>query len=368
MNGFEQELRTRILGITSHATVSGLDGTLEHWPDLAAQAAREPQVEAVAPYIEEQAMLVNGARVSGALVRGVDATAEARVATLDAHLRGGQLADLRPGDYRIVLGRALAEELGVAVGDTVVLVASRGTATPAGVVPRMRRFTVAALLDAGMYEYDRGLALVNLEDAARLYRLGDRVTGLRLRLADAFAAPRLVRDIAVDLGGGFYVSDWSRKHANFFRSIAITKSIMFVILLLVVAVAAFNIVSTLVMNVREKRSDIAILRTLGALPRSVLATFMLQGMMIGLLGTLAGLLLGLLLADNLTVLVRGLEALLGTTLIDARVYFIDELPAVVRAGDLVNICGTAFALSCLATLLPSWRAARTQPATALRHD
>jgi lipoprotein-releasing system permease protein len=249
-----------------------------------------------------------------------------------------------------------------------VLAAPQGTATPAGVVPRMRRLTVVGVLDSGMYEYDRNLAVLHMIDAARIFRTGDGVTGLRLQVDEPYAAGRIVRDVAIELGGGYYISDWTRQHANFFRSIQTTKGIMFVILLLVVAVAAFNIVSTLVMLVREKQGDIAILRTLGLAPRSVLAVFVLQGTAIGALGVLAGLALGWLIADNLTMLVHGLEKLLGTTLIDARVYYIDELPAVVTWHDTVRICGLAFVLACLSTLYPAWRAARTQPAQALRHE
>jgi lipoprotein-releasing system permease protein len=232
----------------------------------------------------------------------------------------------------------------------------------------MRRFTVSGILDAGMYEYDRGLALVSLPDAARLYRLGDDVTGLRFALDDPYAAPFAIRDIAVGLGGGFRISDWTRRHANFFASIRITKSIMSVILLMVVAVAAFNIVSTLVMVVKEKQGDIAILRTLGATPREVLTIFVVQGATIGLVGTAVGLGFGLLLATNLTAIVHGLESLLGTTLVDARVYFIDELPASIEWLDVARVGGTACILGVLSTLYPAWSAARTQPAEALRHE
>ncbi len=368
MNGFEKELRERILGMTSHATLTGIDGPLSDWRSLAGRVERHPGVRAVAPYVEDRGMVVHGTRVSGALVRGVLPDEEAKVSTIAAHLGGGTLAALAPGSYGVVLGKALAAEIGAKVGDRVVLVAPQGTATPAGVVPRMRRLTVVALLESGMYEYDRNLALLHMVDAARIFRAGDGVTGLRLAVDDPYAAARIVRDVAIELGGGYYVSDWTRQHANFFRSIQTTKGIMFVILLLVVAVAAFNIVSTLVMLVREKQADIAILRTLGLAPRSLLATFVLQGTAIGALGVLAGLLLGIVIAANLTGLVHGLERVLGTTLIDARVYFIDELPTLVTAGDAVRICGLAFALACLSTLYPAWRAARTEPARALRHE
>lgn len=368
MNGFERELRTRILSVTSHATLMGLEGALPDWRAAREQALRTPGVRQAVPYVEAQAMLANGPRVVGTAVRGVDPAEERKAVGLAQHIRGGQLEDLQPGSWRIILGAALAEELGVEVGGSVVLIAPEGAATPDGIVPRMRRFTVAGTFESGMYEFDRGLALLNLADAARIYRLGDRVSGVRLALDDPFRAPETVRQLALDLGGGFYVSDWTRNHANFFRSIELTKSMMFVILLMIVGVAAFNIVATLVMIVKEKQSDIAILRTLGAGPRNVLATFALQGTLIGLAGTAAGAALGVLLSRNLQSLVHALERLLGVQFLDARVYFMSDLPALVEWRDVAQICGVAFLLCALATLYPAWRAARTQPADALRHD
>jgi lipoprotein-releasing system permease protein len=368
MNGFDSELKDRILTMTAHATLSSLEGGLEDWQALAQRIDRHPGVVATAPYVEDQALLVAGSHVSGALVRGILPAAERAVASTQVHVEAGSLAALTAGSYGVVLGKGLAAELGVKPGDRIVLVAPQGQATPAGVVPRMRRLTVAGIFVSGMYEYDHNVALVSLADAARIYRLGDAVSGIRLRVDDPFQAGRIVRDVAVEQGGGFYINDWTRSHANFFRSIALTKTIMFVILLLVVGVAAFNIVSTLVMLVREKRGDIAILRTLGLAPRSVLAVFALQGTVIGAVGTLVGLGLGTLLAHQLAGLVRLLERVLGTTLIDAKVYFIDELPAVVLPADVLQVGLTAFALCCLATLYPAWRAASTQPAEALRHD
>jgi lipoprotein-releasing system permease protein len=368
MNGFERELKTRILSVTSHATLTGLAGNLKDWRRDQAQALQLPGVVAAVPYIEAQALLMHGAHTAGTTIRGVLPEQERRAVGLADRIQGGRIEDLKDGSYRIVLGDALASALAVTIGDDLVLIAPQGDATPAGIEPRMRRFRVAGIFHSGMYEYDRGLALLQLRDAARVYQMGDSVTGVRLTLKDAFLAPRVVRDLAVSLGGGYYVSDWTRIHSNFFRSIEITKSMLFVILLLVVAVAAFNIVAALVMVVKEKRSDIAILRTLGAAPRSILAAFSIQGAFIGLAGTSAGAVLGLVLSANLEALVHGLERLLGTHFLDAKVYFMSDLPAYAQTGDVLRICGVAFALCALATLYPAWRAAGIQPAEALRHD
>jgi lipoprotein-releasing system permease protein len=368
MNGFERELKTRILSVTSHATLTGLSSRLPDWRHDQAQALTLPGVVAAVPYIEAQALLMHGAHTAGTAIRGVLPAEERRAVGLAERIQGGRIEDLSDGAYRIILGDALAAALAVTVGDDLVLIAPQGNATPAGIEPRMRRFRVAGIFHSGMYEYDRGLALVQLKDAARVYQLGDAVTGVRLALKDAFLAPRVVRELALSLGGGYFVSDWTRVHSNFFRSIEITKSMLFVILLLVVAVAAFNIVAALVMVVKEKRSDIAILRTLGAGPYNILAAFSIQGAFIGLAGTSAGAALGLLLAANLEALVHGLERLLGTHFLDARVYFMSDLPAYAEMGDVLRICGVAFALCALATLYPAWRAAGTQPAEALRHD
>ena len=368
MNGFEQELRSRILTVTSHATLMGLDGPLPDWRGARDAALKQPGVQAAAPYIEAQAMFASGPRLTGAQLRGVDPAEEARTVGLGRQLLQGRLDSLQPGRYRVILGEALAQELGVQVGGSVVLIAPQGTATPTGIVPRMRRFEVSGIFRSGMYEFDRGLALVNLADAARLYRMGDDVTGIRLALADPLAAPATVRQLALALGGGFYVSDWTRNHANFFRSIQMTKSMMFVILLMVVGVAAFNIVATLVMIVKEKQTDIAILRTLGAGPANVLAAFAVQGVLIGVTGIVLGVGLGALVATNLESLVHGLERLTGNKFLDAKVYFMSDLPAQVQLADVLQIGGVAFVLCALATVYPAWRAARTAPARALRHE
>jgi len=368
MNGFERELRSRILSVTSHATLSGIEGSLNDWRAVRQAALKETGVQAAVPYIEQQSMLANGVHVVGATVRGVQPDEERKATGLAQRLKAGRLEDLEAGQYHIILGSALARELHAKVGGQVVLIASEGTATPTGVVPRMRRFLVTGIFESGMYEFDRGLALVHIADAAKLYRLGDRVSGIRLALEDPLKAPTAVVQLAKSLGGGFYVSDWTRNHVNFFRSIELTKSMMFVILLMIVAVAAFNIVATLVMIVKEKQTDIAILRTLGAGPPNILATFAIQGVVIGLGGTLLGAALGTLLSRNLESLVAWLERLLGTHFLDASVYYMSELPAYVEGMDVVRVCTVAFLLCAIATIYPAWRASRTAPAEALRHE
>ena len=338
---------------------------------MRAQALRNPRVAGAAPFVEGEALLIGdvaGGQSNAATVQGVDPVYERQVSALGERLTSGSFASLRPGAFAVVLGSELAGKLGVKVGDPVVVAIAAGSVTPAGVVPRMRRFTVGGIFYSGMYEIDASLAVVNLEDAARLFRLGDNVTGIRLKVREPFEAPLAVREVADTLGGGLYIEDWTQQHANFFRSIELTKRMMFFILLLVVAVAAFNIVSTLVMAVKDKQPDIAILRTMGARPASVLAVFATQGTVIGLVGTLSGVALGVLLAINLESLVHGLERLLGTQFMDASVYLMSDLPARVEQSDVLLIAGTAFLLCCLSTVYPAWRAATTDPARALRHE
>lgn len=368
MNGFEEVLRSRILSVTAHATITGLEGRIADWRADLGRLEHFPGVAAASPYIEAQAMMVRRGRSSGVMMRGVLPDAERRVADLGRHLESGRLADLVPGSYRVILGKALAETLGARVGDRVVLMVPEGDVTPIGVLPRMRAFRVDGILSVGMYEYDRRIALVPMQDAATLMRMGGDVTGLRLSVTDPYAAPRIVRAAAIALGGNFEVDDWTNQHVNFFRSIEITKHMLFVILSLMVAVAAFNIVSTMVMAVKDKRRDIAILRTLGASPRSVLSIFVVQGSLIGGLGIAAGLIAGILISVNLQGLVHGLEHVVGFKFLDARVYFMSDLPAHVQIGDLARICGVAFVLACISTLYPAWRAARLLPAESLRND
>ncbi len=368
MNGFEDVLRTRILSLTAHATISGLEGRMPNWRRDLSSLEHFPGVVGAAPYIEEHGMLIHGEKSSGILLRGILPDAERRVVDLEPHLLSGGMGGLAAGGYRVILGSALAEELGVKVGDRVVLLVALGDVTPAGVIPRMRAFEVAGILSIGMYEYDRRIAIVAMQDAARLLRMGEDVTGIRLSLADMYGAPRLARAAALSIGGDVEVQDWTSEHANFFRSISITKRILFFILSLMVAVAAFNIVSTMVMVVKDKRRDIAILRTFGASPRSILTVFIVQGSLIGMLGIGAGVLLGVLIAVNLQDLVHGLEGMVGFKFLDARVYFMSDLPARVRVTDVVRICALAFVLACLSTVYPAARAARLLPAESLRND
>jgi lipoprotein-releasing system permease protein len=372
LNGFEHELRSRMLTVTSHATITGVEGEIAEWRKAQADAQLEPGVKAVVPFVESRGLLANGERVAGAMVRGILPEEEKKAVGLDSRMSPpGRLADLEAGKYRVILGSALATELGVKVGETVVLMTPEGSATPAGFMPRMKRFTVSGVFDSGMYEFDRGLALVHMADAARLYRMGDRVTGLRLALEDPFLAPLMVRTVAraIDYDGhGYYVNDWTHDHENFFRTIQMTKSMMFFILLILVVVAAINLVATLVMIVKEKQTDIAILRTIGAAPNNVLRIFLVQGALIGLVGTLAGTCLGWVLALNVTDIIRGIESVFGIKFLDASVYLMSELPSEVRLGDVLQVSGVALALSALATIYPAWRAARTMPAEALRHD
>jgi lipoprotein-releasing system permease protein len=368
MNGFEEVLRTRILSLTGHATIMGLEGRLRDWGPNLEKLRNFPGIIGAAPYIEEQGLMVRGEKSSGVLLRGIMPYAEEKVVDLDSHMVSGRLADLVPGAYRVILGSDLAKELGAKVGDRVVLLVAIGDVTPLGVIPRMRAFEVSGILSVGMYEYDRRIALMAMQDAAKLLRFGDDITGIRLNLADMYAAPRISRAAALAIGGGVQIQDWTTEHANFFKSIAISKRILFVILSLMVAVAAFNVVSTMVMVVKDKRRDIAILRTFGSSPSSILSVFVVQGSLIGLLGIAGGVLLGVLIAVNLQDLVHGLESILGFKFLDARVYFMSDLPARVHGMDVLRICGFAFVLACLSTVYPAVRAARLLPAESLRND
>ncbi|MCX7627502.1 MAG: lipoprotein-releasing ABC transporter permease subunit [Methylophilaceae bacterium] len=370
MNGFQQELRNRILGVVSHLQITGGGDGLANWQDVVKFVTGSPQVRAAAPYIMAQGMLALDQAVQGTVIRGILPTEEAKVAELGEHMKIGALTDLKAGEYGIVLGAELAQSLAAGLGDKVVVMAPQGQFTPTGVVPRLKQFRVVGIFQVGMYEYDAALALVHLDDAAKLYRLGDKVSGVRLKLTDLYQAPRIARELAAQLTaqGRYYVSDWTEQHANFFRAVQMEKRVMFVILTLIVAVAAFNIVSTLVMAVTDKRADIAILRTLGASPASIMKIFMVQGALIGVIGTLAGVLCGVLLALNIETVVPWIERTFGVQFLAKDVYYISDLPSQLQWGDVISITALSLLLSLLATLYPSWRAAGTQPAEALRYE
>ncbi len=368
MNGFEYEVRQRILSVVSHGAISGLDGRLEDWELLSALTNEQPGIAATAPFVSGQGMLVGSTGVAGVEVRGILPAAEIQTSGAAELLTQGSFAELESRAYRIVIGQELAARLGVEMGDKIILLTTQGSITPAGLMPRMRRFEVAGIFYAGMYEFDRSLAYIHLDDAARLLRKGEAVTGISIAVDEPMQARDTVRNAARAYGGGVYVTDWTRQHANFFRSIELTKTIIFIILLMVVAVAAFNIVSTLVMVVREKASEIAILRSMGASSRSVLMVFVGQGTLIGLSGTLIGLALGLLIAFNLGAIVGFVESVFNMRFVAPDVYFISELPSKVRSGDVIRICSVAFILAVLATIYPALRAAATNPAEALRHE
>jgi lipoprotein-releasing system permease protein len=368
MNGFQNELRTRILGVASHVQISGPGDVLADWPAVAGLAASDPRVLATAPYVNVQGMLTFDGAVRGSVIRGILPEREEQVAEFGSHMKSGTLAALKPGEFGIVLGSELARALAVIVGDKLTLIAPQGQVTPAGIVPRLKQFRVVGIFEVGMFEYDSGLGLIHLEDAQKLYRMEDQVSGVRLKLRDMFESRQVALALLPKLGPNAYVTDWTRSHANFFRAVQMEKSVMFIILLLIVAVAAFNIVSTLVMAVTDKQPDIAILRTLGATPLGIMAVFIVQGALIGVIGTLIGVGCGVLLALNIDVVVPFIESLFNVHFLAKDVYYISELPSDLQVRDVIAIAAVSFVLSLLATLYPSWRASRVNPAEALRYE
>jgi len=368
MNGFEKELRERILGMTSHAFVTGSDGTLADWEKAEVLIEGFPRVINTAPFVEGQAMLNQGSRVRGTQIRGVDPALEPKVSSIGDKIIQGRFDSLQPGSYGIILGKDLAIAMGVGTGDKITVITPHVTPTPAGVIPRLKRLTVSGVFEIGMYEYDSALAIMNIEDAANLFRIPGKVTGLRLQLDDVYQAPRITRELLQTLPAEYRAADWTYQHANFFRALKTEKTVMFVILMLIVAVAAFNIVSTLVMMVTDKYADIAILRTLGMSPGGIMGIFMVQGIVIGLIGTILGVIGGVILALNVSNIIAWIETILGYQFLPAEVYYISDLPSDLHWNDVTVIGITAFVLSILSTIYPSWRAAQVKPAEALRYD
>lgn len=368
MNGFEAELRERILGMTSHSTITGRTGSLENWQALDQRLKGHPHIQGTAPFVEGEVMISAERRVSGTMLRGIDPLYEPRVSEVGNKMRIGELKDLKAGEYGIILGAELASYLGALVGDKVTVISPQLNATPAGVMPRLKRFTVVGIFQVGMFEYDRNMALIHLTDASKLFRLEGNVSGLRLKLDDLFNAPQLSQELASALYEGYRVSDWTKAHDNFFRAVKTEKRVMFIILMLIVAVAAFNIVSTLVMVVTDKRGDIAILKTQGLSNSAVMGIFIVLGGIIGVVGTLLGTIGGVLLALNIEVIVPAIEKAFGVHFMAADVYYISEVPSKLIWADVYVIAVMAAALSLLATLYPAWQASKVNPAEVLRYE
>ncbi|MDH5553026.1 MAG: lipoprotein-releasing ABC transporter permease subunit, partial [Nitrosomonas sp.] len=362
------EVRSRILGVASHVQVSGMDGNLRDWPRTADEVVKHPSVQAAAPYISAQGMLSYNQVVQGVLVRGILPELEEDVANFAEMMVSGELDYLQPGEFGMVIGMELARALGAFRGDKIVLISPQGQVTPAGILPRLKQFTVTGIFEAGHFEYDSGLVLIHMADAQKLYRMPDSVSGVRLKLNDMFDAPQVVRELAAMISADSYISDWTRQHANYFRAIQIEKRMLSLILALIIAVAAFNIVSTLVMAVTDKQSDIAILRTLGASPRSIMKIFIVQGTFIGVFGTILGLFGGVLLAYNVGEVVAFIEWVFNVQFLSREVYYISEIPTDPQLADIVTVASVSFVLSLLATIYPSYRASKVNPVEALRYE
>ncbi len=367
MNGFQKEIRARILGVTPHLQVMNR-GQLDNWPQVLEIVEQHPEVRAAAPYVNGQGMLSLNNNVKGVMVRGILPDAEQRLTALGDKMKYGKLGTLRAGEFNIVLGVDLARSLDAHVGDSVLLITPQGQITPAGMIPRLKQFHVSGIFEIGMSPYDNALALIQLEDAQKLYRMGSGVSGISGSLRNLDLAPQIAWELEDKLPRGIYATDWTRQNANYFSVVAMEKRMMFIILSLIVLVAAFNIVSTLVMAVTDKQADIAILRTLGASPKSIMQIFMVQGMLIGLIGMAAGVIGGVLLALNISTIVPFIEHLFGVQFLSKEFYYISELPSDLQQADVLVVAGMSFFISLIATLYPSWRAARIQPAEALRYE
>ncbi len=368
MNGFQKEVRDRMLSVLSHIEIVNLAGPVDHWAERTAEIEkRSPEVIAGAPFVSGQALLSTGSTVRGAMVRGIDPAAEPKVSDLAQAVRLGRITDLKPGKFQIILGQDLARALGAMPGDKVTLIVPKGNMTPAGFVPRMKQMTVAAVVQSGHYEFDSTLALMHVDDAAVLYRTGGP-TGIRLKIADLYEAPKVASRIGSALPAGWYASDWTMQNRTWFAAVQVEKRMMAIILFLIVLVGAFGLISTLVMTVTEKQSDIAILRTLGASARSIQLIFMIQGAVVGFVGVACGVGLGLAIAMNLDVIVPAIESSLGVQFLPKEIYFISSMPSDPRASDIVPIALLSFLMSLAATIYPSWRAARIHPAEALRYE
>ena len=368
MNGFQKEIRARMLGASPHLEVVANGGQLNDWRSILDKVTQNPQLIAAAPYVSGQGMLSIGRNVQGVMVRGIDPSRETAITELSNKIKAGALRDLRSGEFGIVLGTDLARALGVRLHDKILLVSPQGQFTPAGLMPRLKQFHVVGLFEIGMAPYDNSLALINIEDAQKLFRLGDAVTGISAKLHDVDLAPRVAAELQSQLPDDVYANDWTHQNSNYFRAVQMEKKMMFIILSLIVAVAAFNIVSTLVMAVTDKQADIAILRTLGASPRSIMKIFIVQGVVIGVVGTLLGSISGIVLALNLDVVVPFIEQLFRIQFLAKDVYYISELPSDLRYHEVMLVAGMSFLISMLATLYPSYRASKTQPAEALRYE
>ena len=368
MNGFQKEIRARILGVTPHLQVNSSSGAMAEWQAVERIVETHPKVLAAAPFITGQGMLSQNENVQGVMVRGILPEAEDRLTQLSDKMKKGKLENLRAGEFGIVIGVDLARSLGARVGESILLITPQGQITPAGMVPRLKQFHVVGIFEIGMSPYDNALALIHMSDAQKLYRMGETVSGISARLSDLDQARRVAAELESNMPNDIYTSDWTRQNANYFSAVQMEKKMMFIILSLIVAVAAFNIVSTLVMAVTDKQADIAILRTLGASPVSIMKIFMVQGVVIGLIGLLIGVIGGILIAVNIGTIVPFIEHLFGVQFLDKGVYFISELPSDLQRADVIVVSVFSFVISIVATLYPSWRAAQTQPAEALRYE